>query len=319
MKKLLFIYNPNAGKGSIKKAVSDILEKFSAAGYVLTVFPTAKSGDAKKLAAKKGNKYDLLVCAGGDGTFNEVANGIMKLKEEGKKLPVVGYIPAGTVNDFATSLNLPKNEPVLASDIIIDGKEMSVDMGSFTALENVKCRYFTYVAAFGAFTEVAYETSQEVKNVIGKAAYFLEGLKSIQKIRPYRIKVTYDDGEIEDDFIFGMVANSKSVGGFKGITGPEVYLDDGKFDIILVKNPETPMDLQNIINSFIMMDMKTESLYHFHSSKIVFEAGENIPWTLDGEAGGASNGVIINNLKRAITIKVPEKTAVESGNMHSDL
>ena len=304
MSKLLFIYNPNSGKGNIRKEISFILESLSAKRYDIRVFPTAKCGDAADMAKNEANNYDLLVCAGGDGTFNEVARGLMEAKNSGQNIPVVGYIPVGTVNDFATSLDIPK-DIIDAVYVILTGKEKSVDIGSFSVGDEVGFHsYFTYVAAFGAFTEVSYETSQDVKNVIGKAAYFLEGVKSLQKIRPYHLKISYDGNEIEDDFIFGMVANSKSVGGFKGITGPEVYLDDGEFDAIFVKNPKTPLDLQNIINSFILMDMKTDNIYHFHSGSINIEAEENLQWTLDGEAGGSHQVVHIDNHKQALTVKV---------------
>ena len=304
MSKLLFIYNPNSGKGNIRKEISFILENLSIKGYEIRVFPTAKSGDAADMAKNEACNYDLLVCAGGDGTFNEVARGLMETEKSGKNIPVIGYIPVGTVNDFATSLDIPK-EAADAVDVILNGAEKTVDIGSFSVGENSKLySYFTYVAAFGAFTEVSYETSQDVKNVIGKAAYFLEGVKSLQKIRPYHLKISYDGNEVEDDFIFGMIANSKSVGGFKGITGPEVYLDDGEFDAIFVKTPKTPLDLQNIINSFILMDMKTDNICHFHSGCIRVEADENLQWTLDGEAGGSHQIVSIDNHKQALTVKV---------------
>ena len=217
---------------------------------------------------------------------------------------MIGYIPVGTVNDFATSLDIPKDVSD-AVDVIIYGMDKEVDIGSFhVGGQGELYSYFTYVAAFGAFTEVSYETSQDVKNVIGKAAYFLEGVKSLQKIRPYHLRITYDDYVIEDDFIFGMVANSKSVGGFKGITGPEVYLDDGEFDAIFVKTPKSPLDLQNIINSFILMDMKTDNICHFHSGNIKIDADEGLQWTLDGEAGGLHQNVQIKNHKQALTVKV---------------
>lgn len=304
MPKLLFVYNPNSGKGNIRKEISYILESLSAYGYDIRVFPTAKSGDAADITKDIANHYDLLVCAGGDGTFNEVARGLMEAKEGGKTIPAIGYIPVGTVNDFATSLEIPK-EVANAVDVILNGVEKAVDIGDFRVGEkNYLHSYFTYVAAFGAFTEVSYETSQDIKNIIGKAAYFLEGVKSLQKIRPYHIKISYNGNEIEDDFIFGMVANSKSVGGFKGITGPEVYLDDGEFDAIFVKSPKMPLDLQNIINSFILMDMKTDNICHFHSGNITIEADEELQWTLDGESGGSHKNIQINNYRQALKVKI---------------
>ena len=308
MEKLLFIYNPNAGTGKIRNSVSEILERLSDAGYRLSVFPTSKQGDASDFAFKHCSKYDYLVASGGDGTLNEVVNGMMAALLAGKKVPKLGYIPAGTVNDFASSLEIPKSVGH-AIDVLINGVEKPTDIGSFCVGSSEKLHgFFTYVAAFGAFTDVAYETPQETKNVIGKAAYFLEGIKRLQYIRPYHIKVTYDDTTIEDDFIYGMVSNSKSVGGFKGITGPNVYLDDGKFDAILIKSPRNPVELQSIINSMINMEKTTDSLYHFHAGKISFSSNEKIQWTLDGESGGAHNEVVINDHMQALNIIVPDRS-----------
>ena len=311
MPKLLFIYNPNAGKGSVRREVSNIIEKLTFAGYLVTTFPTSKAGDAREMALKRGSRYDCIVCSGGDGTLHEVINGMMGAIATGHEMPHLGYIPAGTVNDFASNFDIPKdvNEAV---DIIINGTDKPDDIGSFdTGVKNRRFGYFTYVAAFGAFTEVAYETPQETKNVLGKAAYSLEGFKRFQTLRPYHIKVTYDDTEFEDDFIYGMITNSKSVGGFQGITGPSVYLDDGKFDVILVKNPRSPMDLQDIINSLLSKDMKTDNLYHFHTGKVTLASEEKIPWTLDGESGGVHQLVTINDEQQAISIIVPDKNRIE--------
>lgn len=305
MPKVLFIYNPNAGKGNIRKEISHIIERLSESGYEITAFPTKKKGDAKKYTSSHAQRFDLLVCAGGDGTFNEIACGMMKAEKKGN-VPTVGYIPVGTVNDFAASLEIPK-EIDEALDIILYGRERKFDVGSFcVGTDNTLYSYFTYVAAFGAFTEVSYTTSQEFKNLVGKMAYFFEGIKSIQKIRPHHLKISYNGTIIEDDFIFGMVANSKSVGGFKGITGPEVYLDDGEFDAIFVKAPKSAFDLQNIINSFITLNVNTESICHFHSSEIMIEAEDSLQWTLDGESGGSHGKVLINNYKQAIKVKVKE-------------
>lgn len=306
MKKLLFIYNPNAGKGGLSKVLSGVIETLSDGGFEVTVYPTKKQGDAKEKAFLEGNSYDFLLCSGGDGTLNEVVNGLMKLVKEGKELPKFGYLPSGTVNDFASSLGISKN-PEDAVQIIVNGKDVFTDIGSFSE-DGKEEVYFTYVAAFGAFTEVSYATSQDAKNLLGKAAYFLEGLKSLAKVRNYKIKISHDNEEIEDEFVFGMIANSKSVGGFKGITGPEVYLDDGEFDAIFVKNPKNPMDLQNIINSFLTMNVSSELIYHFHSKSVIVEAeDEDLQWTIDGEDGGCHNKVVLKNHKQAIEIRIPDK------------
>lgn len=306
MKKLLFVYNPNAGKGSIRKSLSEVVEILSTGGYSIEIFPTEKQGDATEIARKKASDFDILVCSGGDGTLNETINGLMELRREGGHLPVLGYIPSGTMNDFATSLGIPKTAEE-AANLIVKGKDILTDIGAFSEGEGKESKYFTYVAAFGAFAEVSYATSQDVKNLIGKAAYFFEGLKSLAKVRSYSLKITHDEGVIEDEFVFGMIANSKSVGGFKGITGPEVYLDDGEFDGIFVKTPKNPLDFQNIINSFLTMDVSSDLICHFHSSKVKIEAQEEVQWTVDGEDGGRHKMVLLENHRQVIEIRVPDK------------
>lgn len=307
MKKLLFIYNPNAGKGTMRKVLSEVVEKLSEGGFSINIYPTEKQFDATEKTIEEGSNYDILVCSGGDGTLNEVVNGLMLLKEKGGKLPKLGYLPSGTVNDFASSLGIPKTIEE-GIKVILNGKDVFTDVGSFGESEDKISNYFTYVAAFGAFTEVSYATSQDAKNLIGKAAYFLEGLKSLAKVRSYKLKITQGDEVIEDEFVFGMVANSKSVGGFKGITGPEVYLDDGEFDAIFVKNPKNPLDFQDIVNSFLTMNLSSDLIYHFHSEAVKVESlEEDLQWTIDGEDGGVHSNVFLKNHKQAIEIRIPNE------------
>ena len=196
-KKMLFIYNPMAGKEQIKNKLSEIIQIFCKEGFEVTIFATRGREDATKDIEKKGEKYDYVVCSGGDGTMNEVATGLMKLE----KRPICGYIPAGTVNDFAASLKIPRVMKNAAA-LITDGDVFKCDMGKFND------RYFTYVAGFGAFTEVSYQTPQEWKNALGKAAYFIEALKHIADIKPHHMKIEYDDGVIEGEFILGLISNS---------------------------------------------------------------------------------------------------------------
>ena len=203
-KKMLFIYNPMAGKEQIKNKLSEIIQIFCKEGFEVTIFATRGREDATKIIEKKGERYDYIVCSGGDGTMNEVATGLMKLE----KRPICGYIPAGTVNDFASSLKIPRVMKNAAS-LIADGDVFNCDMGKFND------RYFTYVAGFGAFTEVSYQTPQEWKNALGKAAYFIEALKHIADIKPHHMKIEYDGGVIEDEFILGLISNSVSVAGYK--------------------------------------------------------------------------------------------------------
>ena len=213
MKKMLFIYNPNSGMGLLKPKLSDVLDIFVKGGYEVTVYPTQKYHDAVRKMAEYEEQYDLVACSGGDGTLDEVVTGMMKRED---KVPI-GYIPAGTTNDFASSLHISKNM-LEAADTVVNGVPFACDVGEFNE------DYFVYIAAFGLFTDVSYETKQSMKNVLGHLAYILEGTKRIFNIPSYRIKVTHDGETIEDEFIYGMVTNSRSVGGFKGITGTKKVL-----------------------------------------------------------------------------------------------
>lgn len=295
-KKLLFIYNSHAGKGKIRNKMTDIIEIFTKRGYEVTAVPTMHQGDAAEIAQNKSDEYELLVCSGGDGTLDEVVTGLMKA---GVQIPV-GYIPAGSTNDYANSLGLPKNMES-AAHIAVGEQLCRCDVGE---LENT---FFVYVAAFGAFTEVSYATPQEIKNLLGHAAYILEGMKKLHTIKAYRMKVTTNGYTIEDDFIYGMVSNSVSIGGFKNNTSSNVLLDDGMFEVTLIKNPKNPMELQNIIASLLIAEFDSEYMYAFKTSEIMFEAEGEIPWTVDGEFGGNYKCAKIRNHKQAISIKVNHK------------
>lgn len=291
MKDLLFIYNPFSGKGMIKEYLSDIIDLFVKAGFQVGIYPTQGKLDAKEHVIHCSSHYDMIICSGGDGTLNEVISGIMELKER----PVLGYIPAGSTNDFATSIRLPKDMKE-AAGIAVKGMSVAVDIGRFNR------RNFVYIAAFGAFTDVSYMTPQEMKNVIGHPAYIIEAVMKLTSLRTYHMKVKYENGELEGDFLYGMVSNSISVGGFKGITGKNVVLDDGMFEVTLVKQPKNPLDLQIILGCLLGLDMRSDSIISFKSSKIIFMADEKVPWVLDGEYGGSPKNVKIENINKAIRI-----------------
>ena len=292
-KKLLFIYNPRAGKAQIKSKLADILDIFAEAEYEITVVPTRKRDDARLATAGRSKKYDLVVCSGGDGTLDEVVTGMM---QSGFRTPI-GYIPAGSTNDFGGSLELPKNM-VQAAQTIVSGRNFPCDVGSFNT------DTFVYIAAFGLFTDVSYETEQEVKNVLGHMAYLLEGMKRLSAIRSFPMKVSYDDQVIEDDFIFGMITNSTSVGGFKNIAGKNVKLDDGVFEVTLIRRPKNPIELNNIMISLVNRDIDMGAMYCFRTDRVVLESKEPVAWTLDGENGGNHERVEIRNLHQAIEIMV---------------
>ena len=299
-KKLFFVYNPKAGKAMIRSKLADILNIFAASDYELTVFPTRRQGEASEVVAERGGGYDLIVCSGGDGTLDETVTGLL---EGGYRVPL-GYIPAGSTNDFGGSLALPKNM-IRAAETIVNGVNFPCDVGSFN--DDV----FVYIAAFGLFTDVSYETAQDMKNVLGHIAYLLEGMKRLSKVRSYPMKVSYEGKTIEDEFIFGMITNSTSVGGFKNITGKNVKLDDGVFEVTLIKTPKNVVDFNNIMLSLLNRDIDTDTMYCFRTAEVVLESKEPVTWTLDGENGGAHTEVRIRNINKRIEIRVKKAEAME--------
>ncbi|MFR0880338.1 MAG: diacylglycerol/lipid kinase family protein [Oscillospiraceae bacterium] len=292
MKKLYFIFNLQSGKATIGSKLGSVIDMFTKAGYEVTARPTQERLDAcaaAKYACNVG--YDLIVCSGGDGTLNEVIQGVMKSED---KIPI-GYIPAGSTNDFARGVGIPKGIEE-AVQWIINGKPYPCDIGSFND------KYFTYIAAFGAFIEVTYETSQQAKNMLGHAAYILNGLTRLKSIKSYHMSVTYDTGTIEDDYIFGMVTNSSSVAGLLSLS--DFLLDDGLYEVTLIKTPSNPLDLQRIIHSLLNIDIDIDTAYikSFRTSKIKFECDEELQWTIDGEYGGSYKVTNICNNKQAIEL-----------------
>ena len=300
MKCMLFVYNPHAGKELLKPHLSDVLDIFVKAGYEVVAYPTQAYQDGyKKIVEYQADKYDLIVCSGGDGTIDEIVTGMMEREPEERK--PVGYIPAGTTNDFANSLHIPRGI-LKAADNAVNGSVFNCDVGKFND------SIFVYIAAFGLFTDVSYETDQGLKNVLGHLAYLLEGTKRLFNVPSYRIKVTHDGEAIEDEFIYGMVTNSKSVGGFRNMVGKNVVFDDGLFEVTLIHKPKNPIELQEIIAALLIEQVDTKHMYTFRSGHIEFESIEEIPWTLDGEYGGSHDEVVIDNLKQQLEIMVPKKS-----------
>ena len=238
MKKMIFVFNPRSGKEQIRSKLLDILDIFTKYGYEVSVYVTQKPLDAMQIVSRRGRGRSLVVCSGGDGTLNEVVSGLMTI-EEGKR-PVLGYIPSGSTNDYASSIGISKNMKKAALDAV-SGGTTAVDVGRFG-----EDRYFVYVAAFGAFTEVSYSTPQEAKNLLGHQAYMLEAVKRVTNLKAYRMKFEWEDKVLEDEFIIGMITNTISIGGFKGLVGLDVALDDGEFEVLLVRKPRTPKDIASI-------------------------------------------------------------------------
>lgn len=295
MKRMLFIYNPNAGKGLLNSKLSEVIDIFVKADYEVVIYPTQKYKDAYYKIKHMDDGFDMVVCSGGDGTLDEVVTGMMKRDKE--RRVTIGYIPAGTTNDFASSLRISR-DILEAADVTVHGREFACDIGRFN--QDV----FVYVAAFGLFTDVPYQTDQKLKSVFGHAAYVLEGMKRLSNIPSYRIKITADDKVIEDEFMIGMISNSKSVAGFRGITGKEVKFDDGEFEVTLIKKPKNPIELQEIITALLVESFDTKYMYMFKAGEIILEANEQIPWTLDGEFGGEHEYVHIINKKQALKIMI---------------
>lgn len=289
-KKILLILNPNAGKKKSKNALADIIDIFNRSGYETTVYITSATKEATHIVTYRSDGCDMIVCCGGDGTLNEVITGVMALPSS---IPI-GYIPAGTTNDTATSLGISKDISTAAKDIT-NGELLPHDIGIFN--ENL---YFSYIASFGAFTEVSYSTSQQTKNLLGHLAYILEGIKVIGNIRPYKMKIKYDDNFIEDEFVFGAITNSKSVAGIFKISAEELKLNDGKFEIMLIRNPKNPIELRNIIYGLMTQKYDGDYVSLLHANSISIDTEESLPWTIDGEYGGMHDAVNVKNLHRAI-------------------
>lgn len=293
MKKIYFIYNPHSGKEQISSKLNEIIQVLAEKENELTVVPTTGYLDAVERLTNLPDGYDLVVCSGGDGTLDEVVTGMMKRTPE-RRVPI-GYIPAGTTNDFARSLEIPRNMPEAARNII-QGTAFPCDVGSFNDDS------FVYIASFGIFTEVSYSTKQEIKNVLGHMAYILEGMKSLYNIKSYYMKITSEEMEFEGDFLFGMVTNSKSVAGFKGLVRGDVQFDDGVYEVTFIRRPRNPLELQEILAALLKEELDSHYMYSFRTRHLTVEAEEMVPWTLDGEFGGEHKNVEISNNQKAIDI-----------------
>ncbi len=289
--KLLFIINPHSGKGQIKNNLVDIVDIMVKAGYDVTIYTTQARADATRKVMEEAANFDRIVCSGGDGTLDEVVTGLIKSDTN----TPIGYIPAGSTNDFANSLGIPK-EMVKAAEAAVGKNPFPCDIGDFNS------DTFVYVAAFGLFTEVSYKTSQQLKNIFGHVAYIMEGAKHLHDILSYNMQVEYEGHVFQDEFIYGMVTNSVSVGGFKGMTGTDVKLDDGVFEVTLIKKPHNPIELNEILACLTNMIDDSDLIYSFKTNEVKITAREQIAWTLDGEFGGEHEEVIIRNLNKRVTI-----------------
>lgn len=275
MKKLLLLINPVTAQATLGPCLMDVIDCFIKGGYAVTVHITQRKGETQEIAASEGENFDTIVCVGGDGTLNDTVSGVMNLS----KRPRIGYIPAGTTNDFATSWGISKN-PIEAARNIVMSEPRKTDVSMFCG------RPFVYVAAFGAFTEVSYQTPQPLKNSLGRSAYIFEGIKSLSTIRPWRMTVEYDGGSITGDFLYGMISNSKSVGGFELKMKDDISISDGLMELILVRQPEKHADNAKMLTAVLTQDVTSEYITFAHTKHVSFTSDIAIPWTVDGEFGG---------------------------------
>lgn len=291
MKRILLVMNPYSGQRRANRYLPEIIGIFNSGGYEVVTYMTAAPGDATRIVADRGGDVDRVVCIGGDGTLNECISGLL---QAGLEIPV-GYIPAGTTNDFASSLHLPTNV-LEAAEAIVAGEPVIYDAGRFGN------RYFSYVASFGAFTRASYATPQYVKNALGHMAYLLEGITELSQIRKTHVRFELEDEVVEDDFIFGAVSNSTSVGGVLTLDPRQVDMCDGKFELLLVRMPRDPIELGECIHAIRTQHYNCEMMTFRSVSKLRVIADANMPWTLDGEREDGHSQVEITNLHEAIRI-----------------
>ena len=292
MKKLFFVLNPYAGMRKANKLLTDILSVFCGAGFDVTVHITQQQDDARKEVCRRAKEMDIIVCCGGDGTFNETVAGVM---ESGVNVPI-GYIPAGSTNDFANSLGLA-GDPVEAAKRIVRGKPEPLDVGSFNG------RYFTYVASFGAFTKASYETPQNVKNALGHAAYILGGIQELSQLRhKVHLRLEMDGEAVEDDFIFGAISNSTSMGGILKLDPKRVDMADGMFEVMLVRYPKDLTEVAECIQAVQKQTYNCKMMTFRSAKNIAVTTDPNMAWTLDGEMQPGSENVRIDNIYHAFLL-----------------
>lgn len=300
MKKLLFVFNPHAGRGRITGYLNKVLQKLSYGGYLVTVYPTKAKKDAHEFVSEHCDEYDVIVCCGGDGTLNEVVGAILKTDPE----KPMGYIPGGTMNDWASNLGIP-SDMEKAAEVIVEGKPVAFDIGKFNKKMN-----FNYVAAFGAFTEIAYDTPQNLKKFMGQTAYGVSAVKALANLRPYSLKVEHDGGVIEGKYLFGMACNSKFVGNFK-LTGMHTDLHDGKFSVALIKEIRNPLDIPILFGAAIAQDyMNKDNIDIVETTKAKFIFEEPVKWTLDGEFGGSTAEAEVDLLPSAVKFIIRDEEPV---------
>lgn len=311
MKRLLFILNPNAGLRRANRFLPEIVRLFNEHDYRCELYVTGAPGEATRILAQSRAKYDMIACAGGDGTLNETISGMLAAKMQ---CPL-GYIPCGTTNDYASSVGLSQDVLRAARDIV-DGRAQTIDVGTFNG------RYFVYTATCGAFARASYSTSQAAKNLLGHLAYVLEGMRDLTAIKPIHMRVRTENAVLEDDFLFCSVTNSTSIGGILKLDSQVVALNDGRFEVTLVRNPQNPAQLSTMLVGLTTQSVPNEMIHLFSARKVSIEADPPIEWTLDGEREDETASVDMVNLHNAVRIMVPENgdaTPFESAEGEAEL
>ena len=291
---MMVLVNPAAGRGSYKNALGSVLHTLSRGGYQPTVCFTEQPGDATRLAAAACTRYERIVCLGGDGTLSDTINGLMTYPRGDR--PLLGYIPMGTANDVAATLNLAR-DPVEAARRIVSGDVHPFDVGTMG-----DTHYFAYIAAFGAFTDVSYETQPDAKRTLGHLAYVLHALTQLPKLTSCHARVECDDDVFEDEFIFGGVTNSTSVAGLVRLDEEAVSLGDGLFEVLLIRNPRSASDLSEVVSGVLSRDYNGSFVKMLQSRRIHFRFDAPVAWTRDGENGGRHQELLLENRWQAVSL-----------------
>ena len=296
--KVLTIINPTSGKGNIANYANEIKHNLEKQDMEVNMQLTKEGYNAKKIILDNIEGQDLILICGGDGTFNEAVSAIM---ESGIQISIA-YIPLGTTNDLARSLNMPIKD-ISITKKLLESKARVLDIGKFN--EN---RYFTYIAAFGIMTDVAYKTSQKAKNKFGKLAYYMKAIKELIKIPTYKVKIKFDEEELEGEFIYGGISNSMSIAGFRWFNEEDIDLSDGKFEAIFIRKPKKLSGYFRLLNDFRHKDyMVNRDFVYFKASNIQIQTDKNVAWTIDGEYAGDMNFVEIENINKAIELAICEE------------
>lgn len=290
-KKVLVLINPNSGKKNSKESVLDALNVFSANNYQMEIYLSQKPMDVTCYIEENGERFDVVAVFGGDGTLNEATNGLMKLKHK----PVISYFPTGTMNDFGTNFGLT-NDMKQCANIACVGHIESFDVGKMNS------RYFNYVAGFGAFCNVSYETKQELKKQIGNLAYIIKAIHEIPNLHPYHVKMNLDGKVFEKDLMFGLIINGNRVAGFEMVEQADNTFKDGLFDIILVEHTPNLLELYNYPLGVLHPELNMKYVERYQAKSIIIESQEKLAWTLDGEEGEETLVARVENISQVLQI-----------------